>query len=100
MRSAKGDHSLLARASPNCRKSMPTIQCIGIDCAAGQESGLIRAEQSKKGRSIATPDALIAGHARHAGLVLVTDNTRHFDGIARLKTEPQDGELAHLAARR
>ena len=66
---------------------LATIQCIGIDCAAGQESGLIRAEQSKKGRSIATPDALIAGHARHAGLVLVTDNTRHFDGIARLKTE-------------
>ena len=66
---------------------LATIQCIGIDCAAGQESGLIRAGQSKKGRSIATPDALIDGLADHAGLVLVTDNTRHFDGIECLNTK-------------
>lgn len=51
------------------------------------ESGLIRAEQSKKTKAIATPDALIAGHARHAGMILVTDNTKHFGGIARLKLE-------------
>jgi tRNA(fMet)-specific endonuclease VapC len=66
---------------------LATVQCIEVDCASGQESGLIRAEQSKKGKSIATPDALIAGHARHTGMILVTDNTRHFSGIARLKLE-------------
>ncbi len=66
---------------------LATVQCVEMDCASGQESGLIRAEQSEKGRSIATPDALIAGHARHVGMVLVTDNTRHFSGIARLKLE-------------
>lgn len=66
---------------------LATVQCIGIDCASGQESGLIRAEQSKRGMSIATPDAHIAGHARHAGMVLVSDNTKHFGGIARLKLE-------------
>ncbi len=66
---------------------LATVQCVEIDCASGQESGLIRAEQSKKGKPIATPDALIAGHARHSGIILVSDNTKHFGGIARVKLE-------------
>lgn len=63
------------------------VRCVPIDCAAGQEGGMIFAEQAAKGRSIAMPDALIAGHARRAGLTLVSDNEKHFAGIARLKLE-------------
>ena len=92
---------------------LATVQCIDMDCASGQESGLIRAEQSKKGKPVATPDALIAGRARHAGMIIVTDDTRHVGGITRLKLEnwrawprasatwlPESGQPATVASRR
>ena len=66
---------------------LAAARCVPLDCAAGQEGGLIFAERALKGLSIAMPDALIAGHARHAGLILVSDNQKHFAGIARLKLE-------------
>ena len=66
---------------------LSAARCVPLDCAAGQEGGLIFSERALKGLSVAMPDALIAGHARHAGLILVSDNEKHFAGIARLKLE-------------
>ena len=66
---------------------LEAMRCVPLDGAAGQEGGMIFAQQAAKGCSIAMPDALIAGHARHAELILVSDNEKHFAGIARLRLE-------------
>ncbi len=45
---------------------------------AATRAGLYQAEWARKGRTIHTPDALIAGTARAHGAVLVTDNLDDF----------------------
>jgi tRNA(fMet)-specific endonuclease VapC len=55
--------------------------------AAAEHSGEIRAALAKSGRPIGSYDALIAGHARAAGLVMVTNNVREFDRVPGLIVE-------------
>lgn len=55
--------------------------------AAAEHSGEIRAELAKTGRPIGSYDALIAGHARASGLVVVTNNVREFDRVPGLLVE-------------
>jgi tRNA(fMet)-specific endonuclease VapC len=54
------------------------------DAAHGGE---IRAELAGRGRSIGAYDALIAGHARARGLILVTNNMREFRPVPGLRLE-------------
>ena len=54
---------------------------------AGHEYALIRAELKRLGKLIGGNDLLIAAHARHLGLILVTNNVREFSRVAGLKIE-------------
>jgi tRNA(fMet)-specific endonuclease VapC len=40
-----------------------------------------------EGRCIGMPDSMIAGQALSLGLVLVTNNQKHFDRIPELRTQ-------------
>jgi tRNA(fMet)-specific endonuclease VapC len=49
--------------------------------------GKVRTEVLKAGKDIGVMDALIAAHALSQGLILVTNNTRHFSNVSGLKLE-------------
>ena len=63
------------------------VTCVELTCAAGHEAGEIRAELHRLGRPIGLPDALIAGHARERGLILVSDNVKEFERVPGLLWE-------------
>jgi tRNA(fMet)-specific endonuclease VapC len=50
-------------------------------------TGEIRAELARKGTPIGSYDAMIAGHARSQGLILVTNNTKEFNRVSGLRLE-------------
>lgn len=54
---------------------------------AAREYGQIRAELKRRGTQIGANDMLIAAHARHLALTLVTNNTREFERVPGLKIE-------------
>ena len=56
------------------------------DSAAARAYGLLRAEQKRKGRPLATEDLMIAAHALSLGLTLVTHDSA-FSFVDGLKTE-------------
>lgn len=53
----------------------------------GGEAGRVRAELRRAGTPIGAYDVLIAGHARAAGLILVTRNVREFERVEGLRVE-------------
>lgn len=55
--------------------------------AAAFHSGEIRADLAGVGTPIGPYDAMIAGHARSLGLVLVTNNLKEFNRVSGLRTE-------------
>ena len=55
----------------------------GVD----RQYGKIRAELERQGKPIGMNDLLIAAHARHLGLTLVTANTREFQRVPGLTVE-------------
>lgn len=63
-----------------------------LDADIASYNGPIRAHLKNRGIMIASNDMLIAAHARCLGLTLVTNNTREFGRVPRLKvkswTEP------------
>jgi tRNA(fMet)-specific endonuclease VapC len=75
------------RVSQLLDQFLSRIRCLPWDEAAATHFAAIAAELHKAGVQIGTMDALIAGHARSLGAVLVTNNTRHFSRIAALKVE-------------
>lgn len=62
------------------------MEVIPFDDAAAAHAGQIRAELAQLGSPIGPYDALIAGHARSQGLVLVTNNEREFARVSGLRT--------------
>ena len=54
------------------------LRFLVTDREAGQRAGRYQAEWARKGRTVQTPDALVAGTARAYGAVLVTHNTDDF----------------------
>ena len=56
-----------------------------FDAAAAEHAGEIRATLATAGIPIGGYDVLIAGHARSAGLAVVTDNTREFARVPGLE---------------
>lgn len=63
------------------------ITILQFDEQAAEAYGRIRAELEKKGTPIGPMDALIAGHARSRGLILVTNSTKEFNRVAVLTVE-------------
>ncbi len=54
------------------------LRFLATDRQAAHRAGRYQAEWARKGRTIQTPDALVAGTARAHGAVLVTHNTDDF----------------------
>lgn len=63
------------------------LTILEFDHYAAEEYGKIRADLERKGTPIGPMDMLIAGHARAEGLILVTNNTREFFRVEKLKVE-------------
>jgi tRNA(fMet)-specific endonuclease VapC len=57
------------------------------DRSAAEEAARVRRELAAKGTLIGGNDTMIAGHALAANCVLVTNNTREFSRVARLRVE-------------
>jgi tRNA(fMet)-specific endonuclease VapC len=63
------------------------MQVLDYPAAASADYGLIRGDLKQRGAIIGANDLLIAAHARHLGLTLVTNNTREFSRVPGLKVE-------------
>lgn len=63
------------------------LQVLPYDAKAAQHYGAIRAALEKSGQPIGVNDLHIAGHARSAGLVLVTNNVSEFARVPALEME-------------
>ena len=71
------------------------VTVLAFDAAAAQHAGEIRAQLATAGTPIGGYDVLIAGHARSAGLAVVTNNTREFSRVTGIEildwTSPETG---------
>jgi tRNA(fMet)-specific endonuclease VapC len=63
------------------------LDILPFDEPAAREAGHVRHHLAASGRTIGPFDALIAGHARSASLVLVTNNLREFSRVPDLTVE-------------
>ena len=68
----------------NIRAVLPVLD---FDAEAAEHYGHIRAALKQAGQQIGALDPLIAGHARARGVILVTNNTRHFERVSGLRLE-------------
>ena len=62
------------------------LEVLNYDRAAAR-AGRLRAELARAGTPIGPYDAMIAGHARSRGFVLVTNNTREFSRVSGLRLD-------------
>ena len=63
------------------------FEVLPFDLNAAEEYGKLRAYLEKKGNIIGAYDLQIAAHALSLNAVLVTNNTKEFSRIERLRTE-------------
>lgn len=63
------------------------LEILDFDNAAAAVYGEIRAELEKKGNIIGSMDMFIAAHAVSVNATLVTNNTKEFERIKKLKLE-------------
>ena len=63
------------------------LEVLPYDAKAVQHYGAIRAALEKQGLPIGVNDLHIAGHARSAGLVLITNNMSEFSRVPALEIE-------------
>ncbi len=66
---------------------LSVVRTVTLDDATALAYGAIRAELEGRGETIGNNDLWIAAHARAAGLILVTHNTREFARVPGLKLE-------------
>ena len=66
---------------------LATVSELAFDGPAAQEAGRIRALLESQGNMIGAYDVLLAGHARSAGLTLVSANTGEFSRVPGLHLE-------------
>jgi tRNA(fMet)-specific endonuclease VapC len=63
------------------------LEVLPFDSASSYHFGQIRAQLYRIGQPIGLYDMMIAGHARSAGLILVTNNLNEFKRISGLRLE-------------
>jgi tRNA(fMet)-specific endonuclease VapC len=61
------------------------LEIVDFDERAAEDYGSVRADLEKAGKPIGAMDMLIGAHARTLGATLVTNNTKEFRQIRRLK---------------
>lgn len=64
-----------------------SLNVVSFDIEAARLYGEIRAHLEKRGTPIGSFDYLIAAHALHLGVTLVTNNVREFQRVPGLKIE-------------
>ena len=65
----------------------PLVQWLPVDEATTMLAAGLSADLRRNGREIGLIDTFLAATASARGLIMVTRNIRHFDGIAGLKVE-------------
>jgi len=63
------------------------LEVLAFDASAASHAAEIRRALERSGQTIGAYDALIAGHARSRGLVVVTGNLREFRRVDGLRSE-------------
>jgi len=81
-RSARPEKNVIAIESLVARMELAVF-----DGKAAIHFGQIRADLAKLGTPIGPYDAMIAGHARSTGLILVTNNLKEFSRVPGLRLE-------------
>ena len=66
---------------------LESVEAIPFDERAADHFGRVATALARRRAPIGTFDTLMAAHALSLGLIFVTNNTRHFAGVAGLKTE-------------
>ena len=66
---------------------MDALNVVPFDESAADRYGPTRAEQEALGKPIGPLDTLIAAHALHLDLILVTNNVREFARVSGLRVE-------------
>jgi tRNA(fMet)-specific endonuclease VapC len=74
-------------AAQSVKSLQAGIPFLPFDERAARHYGYIRAALETRGAPIGPLDTLIAAHARSAGLILVTQNTREFQRVPDLRVE-------------
>jgi len=70
-----------------CREIADLVSRLAVlpwDEAAAEDYGDLRAALEQAGTPLGAMDMMIAAHARSAGLTLVSNDLRHFDGVEGL----------------
>jgi len=75
------------RLSRQVRQTLKSIRVLDFPSAAASNYGAIRAYLEGIGKPISGNDMLIAAHAIHANLTLVSDNVKEFERVPGLKLE-------------
>lgn len=81
-KSAQPDHNLQVIEGFVAR-----LEVLAFDKGACAQWAQVRNELARAGTPIGPYDAMIAGHARATGLVLVTHNTKEFQRVRGLRLE-------------
>ena len=76
-----------ARNRAALQMALAQLEALDFDDAAAAHAGEIRALLARAGTPIGGYDVLIAGHARAAGLTVVTHNIREFGRVPGLVVE-------------
>ena len=83
-----------AERSSNVQRSLNQIEgltarldTLVFDLQAAYHTGQIRADLAKNGTPIGPYDQMLAGQARSAGLILVTNNEKEFNRVEGLRLE-------------
>jgi len=63
------------------------IPVVSLDAEVGVRYGVIRAQLERTGRPIGNNDMWIAAHALSLGVTLVSNNTREFERVPKLKLD-------------
>ncbi len=63
------------------------VDVLSWDRSAAEHYGQIRADLEAQGNTIGNMDMMIAAHARSHGMVLVTNNEKHFQRVSDLNIE-------------
>lgn len=66
---------------------LPLVQWLPVDEASTMRAAKLSADLRRNGREIGLIDTFLAATASARGLIMVTRNTRLFNGIAALKVE-------------
>ena len=76
-----------AKLSRRVDELLTAVPVLPLPVGADRRYGALRATLERTGRSIGANDLLIASHALHEELVLVTDNVREFSRVNGLTIE-------------